>query len=74
MAHVSSSHGCCWNNSILYNAVSSNIIVTSNFVFYLIRHFVENKELRVFYLVQKRFLPSAVTCIVVRLTVKDALC
>ena len=35
MAHVSSSHGCCWNNIILYNAVSSNIphIVKSNFKF-----------------------------------------
>ena len=42
MAHVSSSHGCCRNNSILYNAVSCNITVRSNFRFSLtcISHFI----------------------------------
>lgn len=32
-AHVSTSHGCCRNNSLLHNAVSSNITVNSNFSF-----------------------------------------
>ena len=37
MAHVSSSYGCCRNNIILYNAVSSNItVIISNFEVILI--------------------------------------